>query len=264
VPSGGGAGAGGPDPVALAAALGVVPGVVTAWTTCDADGVPVAVRIVLEPDADEVEVAAMAHRILRLQFGVGLDPAHVEVLEGIDPTPGIPSPRLHLVDDDLGRVIELDAHAGAARPDGDAEQVRRGTDLTTSPLRHPARLAIAALDVSAEGSMTTATVTLRGPGSVHTGTAEGWSAATTVDRTIAQATANAVSNALGPTGHLDVEVASVVPVGSLEVVVVQVAWVTPGESERLLGAAEVGDDVRRTVIRATLDAVNRRLARPDG
>ena len=40
----------------------------------------------------------------------------------------------------------------------------------------------------------------------------------------------------------------------------QVAWVGTEGSERLLGAAEVRGDVRQTVIRATLDAVNRRLS----
>jgi hypothetical protein len=44
------------------------------------------------------------------------------------------------------------------------------------------------------------------------------------------------------------------------VAVVQVVWATVDASERLTGASEVRDDPRQAVIRATLDAVNRRIA----
>ena len=48
-------------------------------------------------------------------------------------------------------------------------------------------------------------------------------------------------------------------VGDVDVAVVQVECCRHLGTERLTGASEVRDDVHRAVIRATLDAVNRRL-----
>jgi hypothetical protein len=277
-----------PDPAAVAAALAVVPGVLSSSMTMDPAGVPVAVRIVLDDAADEVEVAALAHRILRLQFGVGLDPARIQLVEVPQGGPGgsdggrpaQPLPRLRLVDDDPPQVLEIGSEVAPLLAGIDAEEGRYGTDVLESAVRHPAgagpvsasedavvdltpgsgRLEIGRLSVEPDGVSTVSVVTLLRGTQEHVGTASTASTPGAVHHGIAQATAYAVAHVLGEGARPEVEVVSVVPVGALEVVVVQVGWSTEAGYERLLGAAEVRGDVRRTVIRATLDAVNRRLA----
>jgi hypothetical protein len=269
-----------PDSAAVEAALAAVPGILSTTTATDPDGVPVAVRIVLEPDADEVGVAATAHRILRLQFGVGLDPAHIQLLERSGPEPDVPQPRLRLVDEDVRLVLELGGAVGPLLAQIDAEQARYDTEVLQSAARHPAgagpvtsgedpvvdlssdsdRLAISDLAVVVDPEETSVTVTLRRGRTDLVGSASGGGDPTSVLMTVAQATSYAVGAALGSGARLTVETAARVPAGTVEVVVVQVGWVGPEGYERLLGAAEVTDDLHRTTIRATLDAVNRRLA----
>jgi hypothetical protein len=275
-----------PEPAAVAAALAVVPGVLSSSMATGPDGQPTGVRIVLDDAADEVEVAALAHRILRLQFGVGLDPEHIQLVEvpvgddGADaPLPDGPLPRLRLVDEDRRQVLEIGGEVAPLLAGIDAEVGRYGTEVLESAVRHPAgagpvppvddvvdvtaeatRLEIADLSVEPDGSGAVCRVSLRRGGRVHVGSATAGQGQEGRHRALAEATAYAVSDALGDGARLEVEAASVVPAGALEVAVVQIGWWTGERYERLLGAAEVRDDVRRTVIRATLDAVNRRLA----
>jgi hypothetical protein len=274
-----------PEPAAVAAALAVVPGVLSSSMATGPDGQPRGVRIVLEDAADEVEVAALAHRILRLQFGVGLDPGHIQLVEvpvGDDPhepLPDEPLPRLRLVDEDRRQVLEIGSEVAPLLAGIDAEVGRYGTDVLESAVRHPAgagpvpsgdevvdvtaeapRLEIVDLSMEADGAGALCRVALRRAGREHVGTATVGPGEGGEHRAVAEATAYAVSHALDGMTRLEVEAASVVPAGALQVAVVQVGWWSGERYERLLGAAEVRDDARRTIIRATLDAVNRRLA----
>ncbi len=85
-------------------------------------------------------------------------------------------------------------------------------------------------------------------------------------RLCAAATAAAVDDLLrdgtstGETGRCFVEHAAIVPMGSCDVAVVVVLLVCGGWVEQLAGSALVSGDPRRAVVRATLSAVNRRLA----
>ena len=85
-------------------------------------------------------------------------------------------------------------------------------------------------------------------------------------RLCAAATAAAVDDLLsdgtstGETGRCFVEHAALVPMGSCDVAVVVVLLVCGGWVEQLAGSALVSGDPRRAVVRATLSAVNRRLA----
>jgi hypothetical protein len=85
-------------------------------------------------------------------------------------------------------------------------------------------------------------------------------------RLCAAATAAAVDDLLsagtstGETGRCFVEHAALVPMGSCEVAVVVVLLVCGGWVEQLAGSALVSADPRHAIVRATLAAVNRRLA----
>lgn len=85
-------------------------------------------------------------------------------------------------------------------------------------------------------------------------------------RLCAAATAAAIDDLLregtttGEPGRCFVEHAALVPMGSCDVAVVVVLLVCGGWVEQLAGSALVSGDPRRAVVRATLSAVNRRLA----
>ena len=274
-----------PDAAAIEAALGVVPGVARAVVVRDASGGPGTLRLSLTPDGDEVVVARAVQRILKLQFGVGLDPGRIEVVEESLPEPPVvPAPRLRVVEESLDGVLELGEEIDALLAALDQDRgpgPRFPTDVLASAARHPAgagpsptpsavpdrnhsaespRLAITRLTVAADGLGVTATVTLTVDDREFAGTADGPSTPTALHRIVAAATIDALADVLGSEHRVDVEAVTVTAVGDGDVAVVQVVWSTLTGTERLTGASEVRDDPRQAVIRATLDAVNRRLA----
>ena len=63
-----------PDPALIVAALGVVPGIGSARVIPGDPGCPDRLRLEPDPGADLIEIIRAVQRILRLQFGVGLEP----------------------------------------------------------------------------------------------------------------------------------------------------------------------------------------------
>ncbi len=269
-----------PDPAAVEAALGVIPGIAAATVVPDADGGPGVLRLTLAADGDVVDVARAVHRVLRLQFGAGLDPRRMEVVDvSLPEVPLAQTPRLrvvaqHVADVDLGE----DMVALLADLDEPGDPVPRfRTEVLASAARHPAgairppvpalpdgrfdrQVAIARLALSADGLGVTATVTLTRGGHELVGSVHGSASPAAVQRIVAGATLAALAELLGPERRVDVEAVAMAPVGDGTVAVVQVLWATVEGSERLTGAAEVRGNPRQAVIRATLDAVNRRLS----
>jgi hypothetical protein len=122
------------------------------------------------------------------------------------------------------------------------------------------RLAIAHLTLAADGLGMRATVCLSYGDVEFLGTSQGSSTSAGVNRSVAEATLRAVENAIDNRERLDLEAVVITNVSEQRVAVVQVVRFPGGAAERLTGASEVRDDVRQAVIRATLDAVNRRLS----
>jgi hypothetical protein len=276
-----------PDANAVEAALGVVPGVAQAVVVPDTDGGPGVLRLSLTPDGDEVVVARAVHRILRLQFGVGLDPGRIEVVEvSLPDNLNVPTQRLHVIDENFDGILELgkevdallaslerdsgpgprfhpEVLASAARHPAGSGSVAETDDVAVEPLDGEdtaPRLAIARLTLAADGLGVRATVTLRRGEHEHCGSVDGPPSPASIHRIVAAATLAALHPLLGADHRVDVEAVTVTPVGDGTVAVVQVLWATRAGGERLTGASEVRDDPRQAVIRATLDAVNRRLA----
>ena len=250
-------------------------------------GGPGVLRLTLDSGSDEVVVARSVHRILRMQFGVGLDPARIEMVEESAAEPPPPAFRPlrvveETIDDEVALGAEIDALLAGS---GTIPGPRYNTEVLTSAARHPAgthhpatagvradvtrtpetsddseRLVIAKLTLAADGLGVSATVTLSHGVREFTGTVDGPSSVTAVHRVVAAATLKALSDVLGPEHRVDVEAVAVTPMGEGQVAVVQVLWATAEGSQRLTGASEVREDPRQAVIRATLDAVNRRLA----
>lgn len=274
------------DPAALERAVAAVPGVESVQVDLAPDaaarpGALPVLQLTLAPGADEVAVATAVDRLVREQFGVGVDPARVGVVEESEPEPGlraVPPPTLSertvdglpegLVDAVVDVVPEADPALDVAE---DAADLGAGSPTATQPGHgpHASRLVIRRLQVSASGLGVGVAVTLGAPRGDVVGRAEGPTTVGGVHRAVAAATAEAVREAVaeawqgtsreGSPVRVDVDALDVPALGAGRVVVVQLTVTTVAGSERLTGASEVRDDVRQAVVRATLDAVNRRL-----
>jgi hypothetical protein len=129
---------------------------------------------------------------------------------------------------------------------------RTGTARGTRLLIHRMQLVSANKGVTSE-------VTLELYGHEHTGTAGAASTPSSVHRSVAHATLRAVEEAVDGQVRFELEHVETTTLGADRAVVVEVAMITRHGSERLTGVSAVREDARQAVIRATLDAVNRRI-----
>ncbi len=210
----------------LVEALRGVPGVSDADVSPDADGGLGTLRLDLEPGADEAEVAGTVGRLLRDEFGLGVDPEGVQIVE--------------------------DAVTGG--PTGET-----GPSAAAVPSQRAARPSINRMHLVSSGLDVTATVTLSSGDQVEVGEARGAASQTGVHRAVATATLRAVEQLVDNQVRFELDHLEISPMGSERTVLVSLTLLTARGSERLTGAAGVREDVRQAVIRATLDALNRRL-----
>lgn len=214
----------------LTAALRQVPGVTDADVTPDTDGGLGTLRLDLAPGADEAVVASSVGRLLREQFDLGVDAERVQVVEDAV----VPAAQEQLVDDVPGSA-DVPAPRGAVRP------------------------AISRMHLVSSGLDVTAAVTLSSGDRTAVGEARGAASQSGVHRAVATATLRAVEDLVDGQVRLELDHLEITPMGSERTVVVSLSLLTPRGAERLTGAAGVREDVRQAVIRATLDALNRRL-----
>jgi hypothetical protein len=207
----------------LIAALRAVPGVSDADVQPDADGGLGTLRLDLEAGVDEAQVASSVGRLLREQFGLGVDADRVQVVEDavVDAPPTVPP--------------LPEQRSSAHRP------------------------AIARMHLVSSGLDVTASVTLSSGEATATGEARGSASQTGVHRAVATATLRAVEQLVEGQVRFELDHLEVTPMGTERTVVVALTLLTGRGAERLTGAAGVREDVRQAVIRATLDALNRRL-----
>jgi hypothetical protein len=124
----------------------------------------------------------------------------------------------------------------------------------------PTRLLISRMQLVSARQGVTSEVTLELLGRPHTGIAEAATTPSSVHRSVAVATLRAVEGALGGTGvRLELEHVETTTLGADRAVVVEVSLITTRGSERLTGVSAIREDARQAVIRATLDALNRRI-----
>lgn len=208
------------DYAEIVAALRAVPGVADADVEPDGDGGMGLLRLGLAPGFDEVQVATSVGRLLRERFGLGVDADRVQLVEDAE-----------VPDDALTKM----------QP---AVQQR--------PAIQRMHLVSSGLDISAS-------VTLGFGGRSAVGEAQGTATQSGVQRAVALATLRAVESLIDGRARFELDHLEVTQTGRDRTVVAGVTLVTPSGSERLTGAAVVREDVRQAVIRATLDALNRRL-----
>jgi hypothetical protein len=211
----------------IVAALRAVPGVAEADVEPDGEGEGLGLlRLGLTPGVDEVAVATEVGKLLRERFGIGVD-----------------AERVQLIEDALG--------AGAS-----FSLEEEDTDDDTAPRKRPS---IKRMHLVSSGLEVTAAVTLGFSGGTCIGEASGTATQSGVHRAVAAATLRAVEGLLGQAVRFELEHIEVAPTGRDRTVIVSITMLSANGSEKLTGAAAVREDVRQAVIRASLDALNRRL-----
>ena len=211
----------------IVAALRDVPGVSEADVEPDDGGGMGLLRLGLKPGVDEVEVATNVGKLLRERFGIGVDADRV-------------------------RMVEDTAEAD--------------TDVTVTPSealvpvqRAGERPAISRMHLVSSGLEVTATVTLAAGGRSVVGESRGSASPVGVQRAVANATLRAVEQLLDGSARFELDHLEISQLGSERTVLAGISLLSVHGAERLTGAAAVREDVRQAVIRATLDALNRRF-----
>ncbi len=267
-------------------ALRAVPGVAAA--DIEADERPEGagtLRLQLAAGADEIAVATSVNRVLREQFGLAVDAGRVQVVEESVPfeaaepasqtAGGVPMSAEPLTTAPLGAASEP-APSGfvpttdeASRPNltavpeyssADAPTVI-DDDVTQSLVEstRPPRILIQRMQLVSAGLGVTTSVSLSWLGTAYVGESSAAATPSSVHRSVATATLRALEEVVGTAARFELEQLEINQLGPDRAVVVVVSMLTKLGSERLTGVSVVREDVRQAVIRATLDALNRRL-----
>ena len=239
----------GTDTVQVVAALRAVAGVSDAEILPDPSGGPGTLRLQLASGADEVMVATAVHRLLGDRFGLGVDAGRVQVVEEALPRRTLEA-LAHPDDDDAEEPGDVSARHTEPAPEGVVSAL---TD------ERRARLLIQRMQLVSARDGVTSEVTLELDGRPHTGSADAATTTSSVHRSVALATLRAVEEAVDGSLRFELEHLETTSLGTDRAVVVEISMITRYGSERLTGVSAVREDARQAVIRATLDALNRRI-----
>ena len=226
----------------VVAALRAVPGVADAEIEPDDAGGLGLLRLALRSGVDEAQVASSVGRLLREQFGIGVDAEHVQIVEDADLSQ---------------RTVAAPVGAGAPAPAPSAHPAE--TAAAVPDQRVPVRPAISRMHLVSSGLDVTASVTLASGGRTAIGEGAGNASQVGVQRAVANATLRAVEQLLAGLARFELDHLEISHLGAERTVLVNLSMLSAKGSERLTGAASVREDVRQAVIRATLDALNRRF-----
>lgn len=131
--------------------------------------------------------------------------------------------------------------------------------LADSVLDSGSRPAVVDVAEATDSSRTEVTVTLKWKERLLVGQAAGAAASATRWRLIAEATLEAVRQAIHEDVGLGVSSMDVPTLGSRPIAIAQIVVVTESTERTLIGSAYADDDGARAVVRAVLDALNRLL-----
>ena len=223
----------------VVAAIRAVPGVADAQIEPDDQGGFGMLRLALLSDVDEAAVASTVGRLLREQFGIGVDAERVQIIEDAD--------------------LSARAQHTPAEPVAAAATVLAPQAPTLPEQRMPVRPAISRMHLVSSGLDVTASVTLSSGGRTAVGEGLGNASQVGVQRAVANATLRAVEQLLAGLARFELDHLEISHLGAERTVLVNLSMLSSKGSERLTGAAAVREDVRQAVIRATLDALNRRF-----
>jgi hypothetical protein len=156
--------------------------------------------------------------------------------------------------------------AGERPPVADVSELRRFSDRPAAPEPEPEpdtaagrRVRIASVDTDSSSLRTTVRVRLESDGQEFTGESSGPAGTSTRQRMVAEATLRAVEQLPQVTLSYAVDDCSVTLLGGRQVAVCSIVTVTPEGEEALSGSALVRHTSESATVRATLDALNRRI-----
>lgn len=225
----------------IVAAVRDVPGVsAAAIEPTEGDG-PGVLRLSLQPGADETAVAEEVAGVLRERFGLGIDADRIRLVDDVEDVEDVEDVRNV---GDVGGVGDRVGEPTADRRDG----------------RRP-RPAIQRMQLVSQGLAVGVEITLVHRDRTIVGESSGTATTTGVHRAVAAATLHAVEQLVDDRVRFELDYVEVSPSGRDQTALVTLTMLTPAGGERLTGAAMVREDGRQAVIRATLDAVNRRVER---
>lgn len=258
-------------------ALRAVPGVAAADLEPDErpDGAGT-LRLQLAAGADEIAVATSVNRVLREQFGLAVDAGRVQVVEEsvplaaattdapqAPPMPGSTSLASGAPHEPVPASAEPARPTLTAVPEYRTAEPPIDADLDLTPQllesTRPPRILIHRMQLVSAGLGVTTTVSLSWLGNAYLGESSAAATPTSVHRSVATATLRALEEVVGTAARFELEQLEINQLGPDRAVVVVVSMLTKLGSERLTGVSVVREDVRQAVIRATLDALNRRL-----
>lgn len=267
------------DPSAIVAALRAVPGVSDARIEPSTDGGIGTLHLAMKDGTDETVVAKRVAELLRTGFGIGVDTDRVQLLD--EPPAAMAAPVRETPPPDAEPVLPpvadepppaVAARVGATPPPA----VREHVEVAQAPVPvqpspdetpGPARPVIQRLRMRVAGLEVQCAVTLSMAGREVTGVAVGTANASGTLRAVSGATLRAIEQLTAAAVRFEIEHLELTSIGSDSTVLVSLTLLSAAGSSRLTGAAAVRQDVRQAAVRATLDAVNRRLGpllRPQG
>ena len=240
-------------------AIRSVPGVAEATVARSQETGRGRLRIRLHPGEDAERVSWSVAATLRERFGIALDPEEIRprVSDGVSQRP--PSEPVDVVDVVDSTLEDLEERAAPGAPEVPEPHEEPSVGLASANgHEHAWRPAIRDLSSRNDGVTITVTARLEHDGRMVAGEASGAPTARGLRQAIAAATVAAVGELTRTPLRAQVDRVSVGGADPESVSVV-VSLLSGRGEELLLGAAIVRDDVEHAVMRATLDALNRRV-----
>lgn len=208
------------DVQAIETEIGRLPEVVACRIVADEVGRPLEVHVLAHPGKHPKQVVRDVQSVALASFGLEIDRRIVSVVQ--------------------------------LAPTG-----RAGGDVVGTPT---ARISVGSIQSQLEGRQSTVRVTLSSADKEATGFAEGGNAAGTRLRLFSSATLDALRQLDEAAAVLELEDASMVRIGSHDVVVVTLVEVAPPYEHQLVGATLARHAPDVAAVRSVLDAVNRRMS----
>jgi hypothetical protein len=200
--------------------------------------------------------------------------------ELINDVEGVVSSKVKL--DDTGNLVEIHALADKSR---NAKQIVRDIQSAVtakfdleidhriisiaqlscdSVMQKDLRIVFKGMEVASKGLELDVKVMLSHREKDYCGSQKGINTTTSINRTIAQATLKALSDFLNIGEIFVVEDVGTLNIAKTNVVVVAVTCVDKNGEQLLIGSSMNLGDIKEAVVKATLDAVNRRIAKLTG
>ena len=253
-----------PDDAALQRVIVGVQGIAAASVHRDPDSGRARLRLRLHSGEDRERVAWAVAAVLRERFGIALDPAAITPVLSLEPgspaaaTPP-PPPTIAAAGD--GGAPDRPLPATVASTAATASTGSAATPAAPATAARPRRdrITITRLDLDHDQRLLRATVGLAGPSGRAEGTVQAVLTTRGKLRALAEATAQALVQLLSTPADVGIDGVDLDHRADPPRVTVALTLLVGRGEEPLLGVAAVRDDLERAVVRATLDALNRRV-----